>query len=99
MSWASNYISKLKSGNIIQFRPRGNSMIGLIENGQLVTVEPLTLQILKKNDIVLCKVNGCNYIHKITAIDGERYQIGNNKGKINGWTSRQSIYGICIKVE
>lgn len=98
MGWASNYISKLKAGETIQFRPRGNSMVGLIESGQLVTIIPINKP-LEKGDIVLCKVNGNEYLHKITAIDGERYQIGNNKGRINGWTNIKFIYGLCTKVE
>lgn len=48
---------------------------------------------LQKHDIVFCKVNGGLLLHKITAIMGERIQIGNNKGKTNGWTERKNIYG------
>jgi len=32
-------------------------------------------------------------------VRGDRYQIGNNIGRINGWTNKNSIFGICIKVE
>lgn len=98
MGWASKYIEKLRAGELVQFRPRGNSMTGLIESGQLVTIRALQ-EPLTKGDIVLCKVNGNEYLHKIIAIDGERYQIGNNKGKINGWTNIRSIYGLCINIE
>lgn len=34
---------------------------------------------------MLCKVNGTEYLHLIKAIQGSRFQIGNNKGRINGW--------------
>jgi hypothetical protein len=98
MGWASKYIEKLRDGEMVQFRPRGNSMTGLIKSGQLVTIIAFQSP-LEKGDIVLCKVNGCEYLHKIIAIDGERYQIGNNKGKINGWTDRKFIYGLCINIE
>ncbi|MBE7169024.1 MAG: S24/S26 family peptidase [Williamsia sp.] len=98
MSWATHYIDKLKSGETVQFRPRGNSMTGEINSGQLVTVEPINDRGLKKGDIVLCKVNGSQYLHLIKAIQGERFQIGNNQGKINGWITRNSIYGICIDI-
>ena len=81
------------------FRPRGNSMIGKISSGDLCTVEPVTKQTeLKVGDIVLCKVNGKQYLHLIKAIQEDRYQIGNNRGFINGWTSRNCIYGRCIEV-
>ena len=93
MSWANNYIDKLKQGKIVQFRPRGNSMKGKIENGQLVTVIPIK-QELQVGDIVLCKVKGNHYLHLIKAIKNNRYQIGNNKGYINGWIGLNSIFGI-----
>jgi phage repressor protein C with HTH and peptisase S24 domain len=75
MSCAVHYIEKLKAGETVQFRPRGNSMKGKIESGELVTVEPLHDRQLCKNDIVLCKVNGTHYLHLIKAIQGDRYQI------------------------
>ena len=99
MSWATHYIEKLKTGELVQFRPRGNSMKGKINSGQLVTVEPIRDIILKKGDIVLCRVNGSQYLHLIKAIQGERYQIGNNIGRINGWIGINSIYGICTEVK
>jgi len=98
MSWATHYITKLKNGEIVQFRPRGNSMIGKIKSGQLVTVEPINLRNLQKGDIVLCKVNGNQYLHLIKAIRGDRFQIGNNIGRINGWITINSIYGICTDI-
>jgi hypothetical protein len=40
MSWATSYIESLLAGETVSFRPRGNSMTGIIESGQLVTVAP-----------------------------------------------------------
>lgn len=97
MGWADIWIQKLKNGEIVSFRPRGNSMSPKIESGQLVTVEPThTISI---GDIVLCKVNGQQYLHIVKAINGDRFQIGNNKGKINGWTTKNQIYGVCTKID
>jgi SOS-response transcriptional repressor LexA len=98
MSWASKYIEKLLQGETVEFRPRGNSMSGKIESGQLVTVEPLRDKAPRVGDIVLCKVNGSQYLHLVKAVSGERFQIGNNRGRINGWTSRRNIFGICAKI-
>ncbi len=98
MSWATHYINKLKNGEEVQFRPRGNSMTGKIDSGQLVTVVPLAGHEPVKGDIVLCKVNGNQYLHIIKAIQGARFQIGNNQGGINGWVTRRSIYGICTHI-
>ena len=74
-------------------------MKGKIASGQLVTVEPVGDRKLKINDIVLCKVNGNHYLHLIKAIQGDRYQIGNNIGRINGWITQNGIFGICVNIE
>lgn len=98
MGWANEYITRLQSGETVQFRPRGHSMRGKIESGQLCTIVPPTDE-LQVGDIVLCKVSGRQYLHLIEAIQGDRYQIGNNRGRINGWVSRNGIYGKCVRVE
>jgi uncharacterized protein YfaA (DUF2138 family) len=54
---------------------------------------------LEVGDIVLCKVNGYQYLHLIKAIQGSRFQIGNNRGRINGWVSHSAIYGKCVSIE
>lgn len=100
MSWATSYIRKLQEGSTVQFRPRGNSMTGRISSGQLCTVEPIKdYSTLKKGDVVLCKVAGNQYLHLINAISGERFQIANNHGRVNGWTNQKSVFGKLIKVE
>lgn len=100
MGWASHYIEKLKEGKTVSFRPRGHSMKGKIESGQLCTVEPIIdFSSLEKGDIVLCKVNGNEYLHLIKAIQEPRFQIGNNRGRINGWVGAGAIFGICTKIE
>ena len=68
MGWATAYIAILQEGDTVQFRPRGNSMQGKIESGQLCTVEPVDPETLKVGDIVLCKVNGKQYLHQVKAI-------------------------------
>lgn len=99
MGWANHYIEQLQAGKSVQFRPRGNSMKGKISSGQLVTVSPINDHILKKGDIVLCKVRSAQYLHLIKAIRGDQYQIGNNLGRINGWVSLNAIFGICTNIE
>ncbi len=102
MSWATTYVSRLLEGRTVQFRPRGNSMTGRIASGQLVTVEPIKDHaVLRKGDIVLCKVQGSYYLHLIDAvkIPGQLFQIANNRGYVNGTAHRNQVYGICTKVE
>ena len=99
MGWATHYIEKLKNNEEVSFRPRGGSMKGKIESGQLCTVTPVREDELAKGDIVLCKVNGNEYLHLIKAVQGKRFQIGNNLGGINGWIGFNCIYGKLIRVE
>lgn len=99
MGWALQHIAKLREGETVSFRPRGNSMSGKIESGQLCTVQPVDPTKLEVGDIVLCKVNGCEYLHLVKAIQGPRFQIGNNRGRINGWVGANGIYGRCVRIE
>lgn len=114
--WADNYIKKLQAGETVQFRPRGNSMTPRIKSGQLVTVAPLE-EPVKYGDVVLCKVNGRQYLHLVKGVEVNvvtqyedyiahhsargiaRYLIGNNRGRINGWTATSNVYGIVTAVE
>lgn len=74
-------------------------MVGRIDSGDLCTVVPAKPEDLQVGSIVLCRVGGAQYLHLIKAIQGDRYQIGNNRGRINGWVGRNSIYGRCVRVE
>ena len=99
MGWASAHIERLKAGEAVSFRPRGSSMAGKVEPGRLCTVEPVDPATLRVGDVVLCKVNGREYLHLVKAIQGPRYQIGNNRGRINGWVTAGAIFGKCVRVE
>lgn len=99
MGWASSYIDKLKSGETVSFRPHGHSMQGRIRSGQLCTVAPLTERsVLVVGDVVLCSVGAAQYLHLVKAIQVDRYLIGNNRGRINGWVQLSAIYGKLISI-
>ena len=97
MGWATAHIEKLRTGETVSFRPRGGSMSGKIESGQLCTVQPVDPGTLRVGDIVLCKVNGREYLHLIKAVQGQRFQIGNNRGYINGWVTANAVFGKCVR--
>ena len=82
----------------MSFRPRGHSMNPKIKSGQLCTVEPVDAFDLEVGDIVLCKVRGNEYLHLVKAVQGARYQIGNNRGHINGWITSKAIFGRLVSV-
>lgn len=99
MGWATTIIARLQAGETVTCRPPGNSMRGKINHGDLCTIEPVDPATLQVDDIVLCKVNGNQYLHLLSAKQGDRYQISNNKGHVNGWVGAKCIYGKLIKVE
>lgn len=90
------FADRLVKGETVQFRPKGNSMNPLIKSGQLVTVAPC--KDIQKGDIVFCKVKGKFYVHLVSAVNSNRYQISNNKGYINGWIGINSIFGKVISI-
>lgn len=93
--------SRVADGETVQFRPTGSSMVPLIRSRDLVTVAPVDPEKLEVGDIVLAKVAGTIYLHLVSALDPtrKRVQISNNRGRINGWTNHDRIYGICVAVD
>lgn len=99
MSWAKYAKEALARGETVQIKPRGHSMKGKVNDGDLVTVEPCDLSTLAVGDIVLVHIHGNDYLHLVKAMDKERFQIGNNRGGINGWVGPHSIFGRATKIE
>ena len=98
MGWASGHISKLQNGETVQFRPSGHSMTGKVNHKQLCTVAPTSIGDVSVDDVVLCRVNGSEYLHLVKAKDGNgRVLIGNNRGRTNGWT--KAVFGKLVRVE
>lgn len=93
-----NYkLEKLQNGETFITKESGNSMSGLIESGQEHKLEPAKWEDCNKNDIVYCKVKGNFYTHLVKAKDQKKgLLIGNNKGRVNGWT--RNVYGRVIEI-
>ena len=97
MGWATPHIAALAEGRTVRFRPRGHSMTPRIRSGQEVEVVPRTRD-PESGEVVLCRVNGADYLHIVSAVQGDRFQISNNHGHVNGWTTRERIYGLLTSV-
>ena len=99
MNWGL-HVERLEKGETVSFRPKGNSMTPRILSGDLVTVSP-DLTKVEAGDILFCKVHGNFYVHLVKAVktegDEKSYLIGNNKGRINGWTKK--VFGKIISIE
>lgn len=103
MSWAAHAMVALAKGESCQVTPHGNSMRPLVESGATVTLAPYGEgEEPAEGDIVLVKVRGVVYLHLVKALRGKggdrQFQIGNNRGGINGWVSRRGIYGKAVEV-
>jgi phage repressor protein C with HTH and peptisase S24 domain len=81
----------------VTFKAVGNSMTPKIRSGDTVTVAQVDSTVVKKNDIVLARVKGRLYLHLVSAVEKDRVQISNNKGHVNGWTSRAQVFGRVVK--
>jgi hypothetical protein len=76
-------------------------MVPLIRSRQRVIVAPVDPAKLEVGDIVLARVAGTVYLHLVSAVDParKRVQISNNRGRVNGWTSHDRVFGICVAVD
>lgn len=97
MSWPK-IIERINNGEIVEIRPSGQSMTPVIRSKDLVRLEAVDTSTLALDDVVLARVKGRYFLHKITAIDGDRIQISNNHGHVNGWTYRDKVFAIATKV-
>lgn len=93
-------IARLQAGELVRdYREGGNSMTPLIRHQQPVTLAPVDPTQLERGDMVFVKVRGRIYTHKVVGLRRGQVQIGNNHGRVNGWTSLDKVYGIVTEVE
>jgi len=93
-----NYkLEQLERGEEVTTSEKGNSMTPLIKSGQKHILTPIILQDVKVGDIVYCKVKGNFYTHLVKALHPSKgVLIGNNHGRINGWTKK--VFGVVTKI-
>jgi hypothetical protein len=90
-------VKRLQAGETISnYKEGGNSMVPLIRSKEPVDIRPVDRP-LKKGDIVFAKIGRKYYLHLISAIDGDRVQISNNHGHVNGWTNKTNVFGFVTK--
>ncbi len=103
MNWQEEAMAALQKGLPVQIRPRGHSMTGRINDGNLVTLEPCAAEALTAGTIVLVRIQGKRFshivLHSILSVEGDRFLIGSHQGRVDGWVDRGDIYGIATKVE
>ncbi len=94
MNWK---IQKLQDGETIISKEPGNSMLPLLKSKQAVRIAPIGWEDCEVVDIVYCKVRGNVFTHLVKGKNNKRgLLIGNNHGRINGWT--KNVYGKVIAI-
>ena len=94
----------LEDDTAAKFKVSGTSMTPRVKDGEYVTVRKLRAdEDPRKGDIVLARVEGSLYLHLVSAIEKEkgrvkRVQISNNHGHVNGWTPRDKVYALLVKL-
>lgn len=93
----NNKVERLLNGETIISKEPGNSMMPLIKSRQPVRIIPITWEQCEVGDIVYCKVKGNLYTHLVKGKNDKRgLLIGNNHGRINGWT--RNVYGKVVEI-
>ncbi len=94
MNWK---IQKLLDGETIISKEPGNSMLPLLKSKQPVRLAPISWEDCEVGDLVFCKVHGNVFTHLVKGKSDKRgLLIGNNHGRINGWT--KNVYGKVIEI-
>lgn len=97
--WAEVARQALAQGQSVQVRPRGQSMRGRINDGDLVTLAPCRPEELEVGDVVLVRVRGWLLVlHQILDRQEDRFLIGTTAGRADGWTSAAEIFGRVVQV-
>ncbi len=90
---------KVKHGMVARFRALGRSMEPVIPSGSTVTIEPVDADRVELGDIVVAKVGDSTMLHLVKAIDVERRRVEiSGTSATSGWTSLDSVYGICTRI-
>ena len=90
-------VERLIRGEEFETSEKGNSMEPKIKSGQKHILSPIKIEDVEVGDIVYCKVGKYFYTHLVKAKNLDRgLLIGNNHGKINGWTKK--VWGKVTKI-
>lgn len=97
MSW-KKVAERLEAGEDVMMRPKGNSMVPRIKSGELVRIQPVDRESVRVDTIVLAKVRGRYWLHKVMKINwvsggNHKVEIGNQRGHSNGWTTMDKVVG------
>ncbi|MDA3926045.1 MAG: S24/S26 family peptidase [Kiritimatiellae bacterium] len=89
-AWHKTALAELAKGNDVAVINRGSSMRGLVEDGQVIIISPVSISDIKKGDVALVRIKrGRFLIHLVKDIENSKYLIGNNIGGLDGLGNRR----------
>ena len=88
--------AQLQNGNPVEIElygiGDGASMKGILKEGQFVTLTPVRSEEIEVGDVVFVRWRKGSYLlHLVKTVEGGRFLIANNRGKINGWVEAGDI--------
>jgi hypothetical protein len=95
----------LKSGKNAAYRSSGNSLLPRVRSNDICEYEPVTRDDqVSKTDIVFCQIRERYWAHLVLRKEWRAYSTGgfyayaisNMKGRENGWTTINKIYGRLV---
>lgn len=89
-------IKILEEKGEVVIKAQGKSMQPKIMDGSSIFLKKVDSSQLRVGDAVFVKVKSSLVVHEIGAINGDQFKIQNHKGFVNGWVSKNAIYGLCV---
>ena len=99
MGWATGYIEKLRGGETVSFRPKETRW--LVRSNRANSVLWLLCSRIPSESGTSCcaKSTGENIPAFDQGDSGTAIQIGNNRGRINGWVTASAIFGSVFELK
>lgn len=102
----ADLIARLKAGETVYHKGKGNSMRKVLESGSVQTLAPITdPSEIREGDAVFCKIrSGSILTHEVIGIrrngDTLEFHIARKwpTRRSNGWVSQENIYGRVVAI-
>jgi hypothetical protein len=92
-------IKVLEEKGEVVIKCNGNSMLPIIAPKEAIHLKKINPSQIRVGDAVFVHINKNLQVHKVGAIDKNRFRIENNKGHINGWVNANAIFGLAVQIE
>jgi signal peptidase I len=90
----------LSKGKPFRFQAKGYSMSPFIQNGDIITLSPISEKIKLGKVIAIFDSKKHLYLHRVVKIDNDRFLVrGDNISLMDGWFLRNEMLGCVTTVE